>query len=151
MGSEMCIRDRPTTALDGNSRALILQQLNRLQSEHQTAILLISHDLSVIRQNCSNIMVMYCGRLLEKAASGNLFSNPRHPYTAGLLACIPTISDTRPAQIGAIPGQVPSSSDLPDGCHFAPRCARAVTSCTESIPVFDKGTGEGVACFRPLP
>ena len=144
------IADEPTTALDSSTRALILQQLERLQKQHQTAILLISHDLMIVRQSCRYVMVMYCGRLLEKTDCQNLFSHARHPYSAGLLSCIPQISASRPAAISAIPGQVPNATDLPTGCHFAPRCERAEPQCQQSVPEFDTANGRAVACFRPL-
>ena len=144
------IADEPTTALDSSTRALILQQLERLQKQHQTAILLISHDLMIVRQSCRYVMVMYCGRLLEKTDCQSLFSHARHPYSAGLLSCIPKISTSRPAAISAIPGQVPNATDLPAGCHFAPRCKRAEPQCQQSIPNLDTENGSAVACFRPL-
>lgn len=144
------IADEPTTALDGSTRALILQQLGNLQAQHQTAILLISHDLTVVRQSCRNVMVMYCGRLLEKSDCQNLFAHARHPYSAGLLSCVPQISATRPPAINAIPGQVPLAADLPPGCHFAPRCNRAEPRCRQSVPGFDTEDGRDVACYRPL-
>ncbi len=144
------IADEPTTALDSSTRALILQQLERLRTQNQTAILLISHDLTVVRQSCRNVMVMYCGRLLEKTDCQSLFSHARHPYSAGLLSCIPQISINRPPAINAIPGQVPNVTDLPAGCHFAPRCNRAETQCQQSVPDFDIKDGSAVACFRPL-
>jgi peptide/nickel transport system ATP-binding protein len=144
------IADEPTTALDGSTRALILQQLGQLRTRDKTAILLISHDLGVIRQSCRDVMVMYCGRLLEKTDCQSLFSHARHPYSAGLLSCIPRISETRPATINSIPGQVPSATDLPPGCHFAPRCERVEKQCQRSAPDFDSGNGRCVACYRPL-
>lgn len=144
------IADEPTTALDSSTRALILQQLERLQTQHQTTILLISHDLTVVRQSCQNVMVMYCGRLLEKTDCQNLFSRARHPYSAGLLSCVPQISARRPRTIKAIPGQVPTATNLPAGCHFAPRCNRAEPQCQQSVPDFDREDGSAVACFRPL-
>ena len=144
------IADEPTTALDSSTRALILQQLERLRTQNQTSILLISHDLTVVRQSCRNVMVMYCGRLLEKTDCQSLFSHARHPYSAGLLSCIPQISINRPPVINAIPGQVPNATDLPAGCHFAPRCNRAEPQCQQSVPDFDIKDGSAVACFRPL-
>ncbi|MGA9575673.1 MAG: ABC transporter ATP-binding protein [Lysobacterales bacterium] len=144
------IADEPTTALDSSSRALILQQLARLQTLNSTAILYISHDLAVVRQNCRDVMVMYCGRIIETTDCESLFSHPRHPYSAGLLACIPQLGATRPATIRAIPGQVPAATDLPPGCHFAPRCARVEARCRTSVPVLDDENGRGAACFRPL-
>jgi len=144
------IADEPTTALDSSSRTLILRQLEQLQTKFQTAILLISHDLTVVRQSCRKVMVMYCGRLLERTDCQSLFFHARHPYSAGLLACIPQISTDRPSTISAIPGQVPAPNDLPTGCHFAPRCNRAELQCQQSVPDFDCQDGRDVACFRPL-
>jgi oligopeptide/dipeptide ABC transporter ATP-binding protein len=145
------IADEPTTALDGNARAHILQQLKQLQELHKTALLLISHDLNVVRQICQKVMVMYCGRLIEKSICQALFAQARHPYTAGLLACIPRIGETRPPQLDSIPGQVPRQGKLPPGCHFAPRCPRAEARCRESVPDLEPPGGHAVACFRPLP
>lgn len=144
------IADEPTTALDSSTRSAILQQLERLGTKHQTTILLISHDLAVVRQSCRNVMVMYCGRLVEKTDCHSLFTHARHPYSAGLLSCIPQINETRPDGIIAIPGQVPAATDLPAGCHFAPRCTRAESLCRHSVPDLDSDDGTGVACFRPL-
>lgn len=144
------IADEPTTALDSSSRALILRQLGQLQNSRQTAILYISHDLSVVRQSCDNVMVMYCGRIIEKANCQDLFSHARHPYSAGLLSCIPRLGKTRPPPIRSIPGQVPAAADLPDGCHFAPRCDRAEAQCRQSVPRLDADDGGSTACFRPL-
>lgn len=144
------IADEPTTALDGSTRALILQNLAELQNRHQAAILVISHDLAVVRQICRTVMVMYCGRLLEKKDCQSLFQHARHPYSAGLLSCITKISETRPAGIKAIPGQVPVATDLPPGCHFSPRCSRAESICRQSVPDFNSTEGGDVACFRPL-
>ena len=144
------IADEPTTALDGSTRTLILQQLEKLRTRHKTAILLISHDLGVVRQSCRKVMVMYCGRLVEKTDCQSLFTRARHPYSAGLLSCIPRISETRPPPVNSIPGQVPAATDLPCGCHFAPRCPRAEPRCQQSVPAFDSENGPSVACFRPL-
>ena len=144
------IADEPSTALDSGSRALVLQQINRLQADHGTAILMVSHDLSVIRQSCQNVMVMYCGRLLEKTDCQSLFNHARHPYSAGLISCIPQISAATQSRIKAIPGQVPKPSALPPGCHFAPRCEYAVEQCEQSVPGFAAGSSHSVACFRPL-
>ncbi len=143
------IADEPTTALDAESAQLVLQQLKRLQTSHETAILLISHDLSVVRKVCARVMVMYCGRIVEESASRDLFDKPRHPYTAGLISCIPRIGKGTAQSVEPIPGQVPAT--LPRGCHFAPRCNRSVPECAESAPPLDPGGGHPVACYRPLP
>ena len=142
------IADEPTTALDASTSALILQQLEKLQKAHDTAILLISHDLSVISQICQKAMVMYCGRVVETADTQTLFAHPRHPYSAGLLSCIPHISKGTPAEIHSIPGQVPAV--LPPGCHFAPRCEKAEAECRRSAPALETRGDNSVACFRPL-
>ena len=144
------IADEPTTALDSSTRTLILQQLKSLQTLQQTAMLFISHDLNVVRQICSDVMVMYCGRLVESTDCQNLFSHARHPYSAGLLSCIPQISTTRPAPITSIPGQVPAATELPPGCHFSPRCNRTEAQCRISVPKPDDEDGRGAACFNPL-
>jgi oligopeptide/dipeptide ABC transporter ATP-binding protein len=144
------IADEPTTALDNSTRALILQQLQQLQASHGTAMLFISHDLAVVRQICHNVMVMYCGRLIEKTDCHSLFSHARHPYSAGLLSCIPQLGATRPERIRSIPGQVPAPADLPAGCHFAARCNRYEPRCSTSTPAIDAQDKTGVACLRPL-
>lgn len=144
------IADEPTTALDNSSRALILKQLERLQTLHNAAILFISHDLNVVRQLCRDVMVMYCGRLMETSDCQSLFEHARHPYSAGLVSCIPQISDKRPEMVSSIPGQIPATTDLPEGCHFAPRCTRAEAQCRLTVPELDIDNGRGVACFRPL-
>jgi len=144
------IADESTTALDNSTRTVILQQLKRLQSLNQTAILFISHDLSVIRQVCRDVMVMYCGRILETTDCESLFSHARHPYSAGLLSCIPRVSALPPTPISSIPGQVPAATDLPPGCHFAPRCTRSEAQCRIAVPELDYKDGRGAACFRPL-
>lgn len=144
------IADEPTTALDSITRALILQQLKRLQTQNRTAILLISHDLAVIGASCQDVMVMYCGRILEKTDCPSLFSHPRHPYSAGLLSCIPQIGTGRPAGVTAIPGQLPDATNLPPGCHFAPRCSRTEPVCRQTVPAFESDDSGSVACFRPL-
>jgi oligopeptide/dipeptide ABC transporter ATP-binding protein len=144
------IADEPTTALDATSRAMILQQFDRLRAQQGTAVLLISHDLGVIRRSCSEALVMYCGRVVERAPSEALFAGPRHPYSAGLLACIPPLGKDV-AAIRPIPGQVPALTDLPDGCHFAPRCDRYLTRCRETAPELGFSEGRAAACFNPLP
>ncbi len=144
------IADEPTTALDSMTSALILQQLKRLQTQNQTAILLISHDLNIIRQCCDDVIVMYCGRLVEKADCDSLFSHPRHPYSAGLLSCIPQLDAGRPDTITAIPGQVPLATELPSACHFAPRCNRVESQCRQYVPQLEPEQGRQTACFRPI-
>jgi peptide/nickel transport system ATP-binding protein len=145
------IADEPTTALDATARALILEQLERLRAQHNTAVLLISHDLGVVKSCCSKAMVMYCGRVVERSPTDELFASPRHHYSAGLLACIPPLGRTAATALRPIPGQVPALTDLPAGCHFAPRCASAEARCRETVPPLGHGGKRAVACFNPLP
>jgi peptide/nickel transport system ATP-binding protein len=144
------IADEPTTALDISTRVMILQQLKRLQTESNMAILMISHDLSVIRQLCQHVMVMYCGRIIETANSRQLFAQPHHPYSAGLIDCIPDISAGRTDDIHTIAGRVPSMNELPGGCHFAPRCNHADNGCSLKAPALESYKDGKVACFNPL-
>lgn len=144
------IADEPTTALDISTRSLILEKIRRIQKADETAVLMISHDLSVIRQLCQQVMVMYCGRVIESAPCEQLFAQPRHPYSAGLINCIPSIDRKQAGPISTIPGRVPSMESLPAGCHFEPRCLRAVSECARSVPLLKQESGRCVACFRPL-
>lgn len=144
------IADEPTTALDISTRALILQKIGDIQKAGDTAILMISHDLSVIRQLCQQVMVMYCGSIIESAPSAQLFTHPAHPYTAGLVNCIPSIDGKQSDFISIIPGRVPSMEALPPGCNFEPRCSRSVTECVQSTPQLLPEKVGCVACFRPL-
>jgi oligopeptide/dipeptide ABC transporter ATP-binding protein len=145
------IADEPTTALDATARAMILQQLDRLRAQHGTAVMLVSHDLGVVKRSCANTIVMYCGRVVEKSSTDALFAGPRHPYSAGLMACIPSLGRRTKAAIRPIPGQVPALTDLPDGCHFAPRCARCEARCRETAPPLGLNEERAAACFNPLP
>ncbi len=144
------IADEPTTALDVSTQSLLLEQLKKLSDTHGTAVLLVSHDLGVIAQCCSRAMVMYCGRLVEQAEYSNLYRQPRHPYTAGLLASIPRITTGQPVRAQAIPGRIPSPSQVPTGCHFADRCERADKRCRQHFPALDELQGTRVACHHPL-
>lgn len=144
------IADEPTTALDASTRSVVLQQLQNLRKRHNTALLLISHDMTVVRQSCDDVLVMYCGRVLERAHCQDLFAGALHPYSAGLLACIPALGAGAPAMVRAIPGQVPAAGQLPPGCHFAPRCNRADEQCRQSAPQLETGRSHDAACFRPL-
>ena len=121
-----------------------------IADEPTTALLLISHDLGVVRRSCSEAMVMYCGRIVERSPGEALFNDPRHPYSAGLLACIQPLGK-RAEEIRPIPGQVPALTALPHGCHFAPRCDRCVARCLETAPALECNVERAAACFNPLP
>jgi peptide/nickel transport system ATP-binding protein len=150
-GPQLLIADEPTTALDVTIQAQILELLRRLQRELGMAILLITHDLGVIAEFAREVVVMYAGRIVEKAAVGPLFAHPRHPYTAGLLASIPRIADGR-TRLPSIPGMVPQPTERGDYCSFAARCPRALDICrAERPPLAPLADGHLAACWNPQP
>ena len=119
----LLVMDEPTTGLDVTVEAAVLDLVARLREKHNTAIIFISHNLGTVVRICDRIGVMYAGELVEEGPITEVFRNPRHPYTRGLLSCIPTLSaDKNSAPLTAIPGQVPSILNRPKGCVFQPRC-----------------------------
>ena len=143
----LLIADEPTTALDVTIQAQILELLRSLQSELGLAILFITHDLGVVADLCDRVAVMYAGQLVEEAGVDELFAQPRHPYTEGLLAAMPRMAATD-APLGAIPGQVPAPSELPKGCRFHPRCRYALAACElEQVQLDEAGNGRS-RCLR---
>ncbi len=147
---ELVIMDEPTTGLDVTVEAGVLDLLDDLQREFKMAILYISHNLGVIARICSRIGVMYAGELVEQASSADLFARPHHPYTVGLLRCLPQ-KGTRYAETAlySIPGRVPPLTVLPSGCIFAPRCAFAEPNCTIAVPPLELAAPDHLArCFR---
>jgi peptide/nickel transport system ATP-binding protein len=133
---QLLLADEPTTALDVTIQAQILSLMMKLKEEFKTAILLITHDLGVISEMASRVAVMYAGKIVEEAPVRDLFKDPRHPYTRGLLGSVPVIG--RKAQTGRrlqeIPGMVPSPLEMPPGCRFHPRCPSAMPVCSEQEP-----------------
>ncbi len=118
----LLLADEPTTALDVTIQAQILDLLRRLQSELGMSILFITHDLGVVAEFASRVVVMYAGRVVERASATELFRDPRHPYTRGLLASVPPLGGEKPRRLATIEGTVPSLAALPEGCRFASRC-----------------------------
>ena len=149
---KLLIADEPTTALDVTMQAQVLEQINRLQDELQMAVVLITHDLGVVAETCQRSIVMYCGGIVENSPIEQMYAEPRHPYTAGLLNSIPKIRDTRLSELPIIPGRVPDLLSLPRGCRFTDRCGRAGPECRESVAplVWDSVTDSAVACHHPL-
>jgi peptide/nickel transport system ATP-binding protein len=157
----LLIADEPTTALDVTIQAQILELLRRLQRERHMSVLLITHDLGVVAETCERVVVMYAGKVVERAAATELFSRPRHPYTGGLLRSVPTFDAagdgraraTERPKLHAIPGVVPSLTNLPGGCRFRDRCDRAQPDCAAAEPPLVTLAGpepHQVACFHPL-
>lgn len=141
---KILIADEPTTALDVTIQAQILDLMNELKKDIGTSILFITHDLGVVAEVCDEVVVMYCGRVVEKADVKALFANPSHPYTKGLLGSIPKLGEAV-EELEAIPGNVPNPKYMPKGCKFAPRCSRAFAKCQEEEPGFYE-VGEGHLC-----
>ncbi len=128
---KLLIADEPTTALDVTIQAQILELINQLRVERQLALLLITHDLGVVAETADRVAVMYAGKVVEDAAVRDLFANPQHPYTAGLLASIPRLGDRTRNRLNTIEGVVPKLTELPPGCAFAPRCGEAQPQCRD--------------------
>jgi len=126
---KVLLADEPTTALDVTIQAQILDLLNKINREHGTSIILVTHNLGVVAEFCDNIAVMYAGQMMEKGPTEEVIDNPLHPYTRGLLACLPRLTEKR--KIHPIPGLVPDLIDLPAGCPFYPRCDVAMPECQE--------------------
>jgi len=150
---DLLIADEPTTALDVTVQARILDLINDLQRRHDTAVLYISHDLSLVRRVCDRVVVMYAGKIVETGPTEDLFANPSHPYTRGLLAAIPSASHQRGA-LAAIEGTVPELVDPDPGCRFATRCGFATPMCETTDPgLAPVAADHEVACFihHPVP
>jgi peptide/nickel transport system ATP-binding protein/oligopeptide transport system ATP-binding protein len=144
----LLIADEPTTALDVTIQAQILDLLSDLQQRLGMAILIITHDLGVIAEVADQVLVMYAGRIVESADVNDLFADPQHPYTIGLLGSIPRIDIDR-ERLATIEGMVPSPNNQPAGCRFAPRCPFADRRCRQQPPPLrDIAPGHQVACWK---
>jgi len=146
---DLLIADEPTTALDVTIQAQILLLLKDLQKELGIAIILITHDLGVVARIADRVAVMYAGELVESGPAGPLFEAPAHPYTRGLLACIPQPGKTKPGEpLGSIPGLVPSLTGRVSGCVFRNRCPLAEEACAGEVPVAAFGDARRVRCLH---
>jgi oligopeptide/dipeptide ABC transporter ATP-binding protein len=148
---KVLIADEPTTALDVTIQAQVMDEIKRLQREFHMGMILVTHDMGVIAETCENVIVMYCGDIVEKATAKELFAHPEHPYTRGLLNSIPKIRKTKLKRLPIIKGMVPDLLSLPPGCPFADRCKNAQDFCRHEAPTIRK-TGEmhWVSCHFPL-
>jgi len=151
---KLLIADEPTTALDVTIQAQILELMRELQQKTGTAIVLITHDMGVVAENADRVVVMYAGRKVEEASADDLFDEPLHPYTQGLLGSVPNLEVAahlrkQRARLSEIKGIVPSLTDLPQGCTFAPRCRFATDQCRAAYPSFEeRRPGHWVACWH---
>jgi peptide/nickel transport system ATP-binding protein len=144
---ELLIADEPSTALDVTIQAQILRLLADLQQELGIAMVLITHDLGVVARIADRVAVMYAGQVVEEGTAAEIFARPRHPYTRGLLACIPVPGRTEPgSRLGSIPGVVPSLAGELRGCAFRERCPQAGAGCTQPVALRDAGGGRRWRC-----
>jgi oligopeptide/dipeptide ABC transporter, ATP-binding protein, C-terminal domain len=130
---DILIADEPTTALDVTIQAQILRLLEDMKSELGMALIMITHDLGIVASIADRVIVMYGGTVIEEATVKELYKNPQHPYTSGLLECIPRINGTN-EELYTIPGMVPNLGEMPNGCKFANRCKLAEQTCFTSVP-----------------
>ncbi|MEL7564837.1 MAG: ABC transporter ATP-binding protein [Dehalobacterium sp.] len=145
---KLLIADEPTTALDVTIQSQILNLLRDLQKEFGISILLITHDLGVVAETADRVLVMYCGKIVEEGSVEEIFANPQHPYTKGLMDSIPSLSGPSKETLDAIPGVVPNPLELPKGCNFVTRCAFAMEKCREVSPELEKhSSGNRVSCW----
>ena len=143
----LLIADEPTTALDVTIQAQILELILRLQQEHDISILLISHNLGIVAETSQRVAVLYAGSVVEIASAEQLFGHPKHPYTLGLLAALPS-SEKGEQDLQYIPGNVPSGLEIVSGCPFAPRCSYVMDHCwTSPPPLFSIEEGHKAACY----
>ncbi|MGZ4112551.1 MAG: ABC transporter ATP-binding protein [Tumebacillaceae bacterium] len=130
---ELLIADEPTTALDVTIQAQVLELMKEMKQEFGSSIILITHDLGVVAEMADRVVVMYAGQVVESASAHTLFTEPKHPYTKGLIESIPRLSDNR-ERLNSIPGNVPSAANFPSGCRFAARCPIATDACRHEMP-----------------
>ncbi len=146
---DILVADEPTTALDVTIQAQVLRLLSGLKKHTKTAIVLITHDLGVVAGLCDRVIVMYGGRIAESGSTEDIFYDPRHPYTRGLLHSMPRLTTPLGGSLQDIPGQPPNMRTLPPGCAFAPRCQHAEERCRRTMPALAAfGNERQVACFE---
>ncbi len=144
---EILIADEPTTALDVTKQADILALINKMKSKLGMSVLLITHDLGVVAENADRVIVMYCGQIMEEASVEDLFKKPLHPYTTGLMKCIPRI-DAVSDNLYAIPGYIPNAGNYSNGCRFNDRCDKVMDICKKKMPeLVETEEGHKVRCW----
>ena len=146
---DLIVADEPTTALDVTIQAQILAEVQKLAATYGTALIWITHDLSVVAGLADEIAVMYAGRIVETGDVGSVLDRPLHPYTHGLIGSVPS-RNRRGTKLSQIPGMTPSLLDLPEGCAFRTRCARADAACAKDPGITEPVAGHRLRCFHPL-
>jgi oligopeptide/dipeptide ABC transporter ATP-binding protein len=146
----LILADEPTTALDVTIQAQILELMRDLSRRLGVALLIITHNLGVVARYADRVNVMYAGRIIEQAAAREIYANPRHPYTLGLLRSVPRLDEPRRARLDPIEGQPPDLTRLPPGCAFAPRCAYRVERCSEQPPLARVSAEHTSACWEAM-
>ena len=145
----LLVADEPTTALDVTVQAQVLELLHRLRLDFGLSILLVTHDMGVVGEIADRVLVMYAGRVIERALTDVVFEDPWHPYTWGLLASIPPLHGERPVRLASIPGMPPAFTALPKGCSFAPRCSFRFEPCAETPPRYEDGEHAALCFINP--
>ena len=148
---KLLIADEPTTALDVTTQHQFLELLTKLRRERQMGLLLITHDLGIVREVCDRVAIMYAGRIVETGTVERVFARPAHPYTRALLAAIPSIAGDRKPRLAQIDGEPPDLIPPPVGCRFAPRCVWSTELCRREYPPLETDTGGSVACWLHVP
>jgi oligopeptide/dipeptide ABC transporter ATP-binding protein len=145
----LIIADEPTTALDVTIQAQILELMKSLTTEFGVALIVITHNLGVVARYADRVNIMYAGRIIERGSAREIYSNPRHPYTVGLLRSVPRLDLPRRAKLDPIEGQPPDLVNLPQGCAFRPRCRWAIDKCATDTPILDETSpNHWSACWR---
>ncbi|MGO1296860.1 MAG: ABC transporter ATP-binding protein [Vibrio sp.] len=154
----LLLADEPTTALDVTIQAQVMQEMVRLKDELDMSMVLVTHDLGVVAESCDRVVVMYCGEVIEQGSVQEIFAQPKHPYTHGLLRSIPVVRDQKVRRLPTVEGVVPDLFNLPSGCRFADRCPHATDICHQEAPQLESITtleashhsrfGHQVACFH---
>lgn len=149
-GPDLLLADEPTTALDVTIQAQVMTEMVRLQKKLGMAVVLVTHDLGVVAESCQRVVVMYCGQIIEQGPVNDIFANPKHPYTQGLLNSIPIIREEKIPRLPTIEGMVPDLLHLPAGCRFVDRCQFSEEKCKDNRPQLSHSETHQVACFNPI-
>lgn len=145
---KLLIADEPTTALDVTIQAQVLDIMKSIKEKLNTSIMMITHDLGVVAEMCDKVIVMYAGKVIEVAEVVELFKNPKHPYTIGLLKSKPILGENKEKRLYSIPGQVPNPIGIPDSCYFSDRCEKVCDKCRTQIPpLIELNSGHSIACW----